>query len=146
MDEKTLKALVPGIVKEEVAEFFKYRDTEEKDNSFKNEDGFFNYLRDHISIFRRDDKEIARYKEDLQKRNIRIIIDETIFRISVQAQVNKASRRIQAWATLKTKKDTKEKTSPPAPLQAPWLPPAGPANAKPDRWKSGLKINNMRIF
>lgn len=148
--EHTLKALIPLMTKEEVTEFFKYRDSEENDNYFKDADAFFNYLKGNVSVFR-DQYLMDQFKNDLQKRNITIVTEELYFKITVQAKVNSATRTIEAHVTLGT----------PDPMAAlgiigrpgtPGTPPiSGPGPAAPGApggsgSESGIKITSMKIF
>jgi hypothetical protein len=154
MKEATLKALVPQITKEESEEFFKHRDAEDEDNFFKGADDFFKYLQDKISYFRGDQNMISQYKKELEGRNIRIVTDETIFKITVQSQVNSATKLLEAWVTLGPLKPNqpnspKGQTPPkppgaPPPLSGPGLVPGqGDQAPRPD---PGLKVTFMRIL
>ncbi|HUP57291.1 MAG TPA: hypothetical protein VM598_07565, partial [Bdellovibrionota bacterium] len=150
MDEQTLKVLVPGITKEEVADFFKFRDSEEEDNFFKSEDDFFKYLLNNVAIFRRTQSEVDRFKEQLKKKT-RIVVDETQFKITVTAQVNQSSELIEAWITSSpTGGGTGSK-----PPQNPATPGAQPSpqpnqnqdpNQPAPKADAGLKITFMRIL
>ncbi|MBC7692459.1 MAG: general secretion pathway protein GspK [Methylotenera sp.] len=106
MKAPTLRAFVPGMADEEVKEFFEFRDDPAEDHSFKKEDEFFDYLKTKVGIFRGDAKEVTRFKDELTKRNVRFVTEENVFKITVQAQVNQASRLIEAWVTLDPKDDT----------------------------------------
>jgi len=147
IETTVLGALVPGINKEESDEFFKHRDSEIEDNSFKKPEDFFNYLRDNIAIFNRDDKEIGRYKDDLRKKNIRIITDESNFRIIVEARVNQAVKRIEAAVTLLGDEEKPEKngSKTSAPTVPPHLPVVDEETFTPAA-KTGLKITFMRVL
>lgn len=130
MRAETFKALVPGLTEEEVKEFFKYRDDPEEDHLFKDEAAFFGYLQP-LTPFRNSEEEIARFKEDLKRRNIRIVTDETDFKITVKAQVNQSTRLLEAWVVVGRKKQLQ--TSPNQPSTA----PAAPG--------SGIRLTFMRI-
>lgn len=149
MGAPTLKALVPGITEEETKAFFEFRDTDEEDNLFKDADAFFKYLQTNIGIFRGSDTEVSRYKEALQKRQVRIVVEETEFKITVQAQVNQSTRLLEAWITLggrgkKTATPASTPGSPPGSPPAAAPPLAGPgATAEPD---PGLRVTFMRIL
>src|SRR5690606_37598642 len=130
MNEMTLRALIPEITDEEVKEFFTFRDSPTEDHLFRTADNFFQYLKASVSSLR-SDSAIDQLKESLQKRNIRIVTDETHFKISVRAEVKNASKIIEAWVTLKDEK--------PSPQQQPGggNSPLPERNSPPD---AGLKI------
>jgi general secretion pathway protein K len=101
MNESTLRALLPGpLVKEEVEEFFKFRDSQEEDNAFKSEDDFFKYLKEKFSGFARNPSALDDFRAKLPERNVRLVVDESEFKITVTSQVNQSSQRIEAWVTL----------------------------------------------
>jgi general secretion pathway protein K len=127
MKEPTLKALIPSMTKEEIEAFFEFRDSETEDNDFKTAEDFFKYLQDKVAAYKGREDAIRQLQQDLAKRNIRIIVDEQNFKITVQAKVNQATKILEAWVTLEdnTKKDSLKN------------------NAKK---KSGLKVTFMRII
>jgi hypothetical protein len=114
MDQATARALVPQMTKDETSEFFKFRDSEEEDNLFKKSEEFFTYLQNKVGAFRGSQSEVDRYKQGLEKRNIRIVTDETQFRIVVQAQVNSATRLIDVMLTMVNPEATKKGEAPPS--------------------------------
>lgn len=138
MQEQTLRALVPGITDDEVKEFFKFRDSEEEDNLFKEPTGadFFTYLQNSIGAFHKSTEEIKSFREGLDKRNIRIVVDESEFKITVRAEVNQSSRTIEAWVTLNAPQAAKKGT-PPVPQNS----ESGEPSKDP-----GLRITFMRIL
>lgn len=147
MKENTFRALVPGLTDEEVTEFFKHRDSQEEDNLFKKDEDFFKYLSENITIFKRDPNAINRFKEDLAKRSVRLVVDETEFKITVQAQVNQSTRLIEAWVTL-------GQTTPPASKPTTGAQPISQTqpNASPtpggssEQSTAGLRITFMRVL
>lgn len=157
IQEPALRALLPPpmMTKEDVAEFYKFRDDVEEDHLFKSADDFYKYLQNSVPYFRNDEKEIARFKQDLSSRNLQIVTEETDFKITVQATVNQSTRLIEAWVTLGqpsgTSRDKKPQTGAgnaqnPAAGQNPGDPAAAgieTAQTKPD---SGLRITFMRIL
>jgi hypothetical protein len=145
MKEHTLRALVPGITDEEVKEFFKFRDNEDEDNQFKADTDFFNYLKTNIAAFGNRDDQITRLQESLIKRNIRIVVDETEFKITVQGQMNQSIRLIEAWVTLDTKKANQPPT-PGTPLPPGTVISTTDPNFTPPKPESGLRITFMRIL
>ncbi len=153
MKEPILRALIPGLTDEEVSEFFKFRDSEEEDNLFKTEADFFKYVQEKFSRFNNDPDEVRRFKEDLAKKNIRLVTDESDFRITVQATVNQSTRLIEAWVTATPPKKTTG-TSPTAPGANPPAPPADPnaavnpatGGATVNRPDPGLKVTFMRVL
>ena len=153
MKDGTLKALVPQLTKEEVEEFFKYRDSVEEDHNFKTEEDFYKYLQG-LASFKNDAAEITRFKDSLNKRGIRIVTDETTFKITVQAQVKQATRTIEAWVLLgpaDKSADTgagdksKDKSAPSKPPLPPNPNDPTDPNADKARPSSGLKITFMKI-
>ncbi len=153
MKEMTLRALVPGITKEEVDDFFKFRDSETEDNAFKTPDDFFTYLQRNISVFRNDEAEVKRYRDGLNARGVRIVTSESNFRIVVRAQVGQATRVLEAMVTLldpaAAAPGAPGAPPPPAPLpgapppiSGPGAPPGTPTGAPP----SGFKVTFMRIY
>jgi type II secretory pathway component PulK len=139
MQEMTLRALVPNMTKEEAAEFFKFRDSEESDNQFKSADDFYGYLTKFVNAYRGNQQAVDQLKTDLASRNIFLITDETEFKITVQAQVNTATRKIEAWVTLGTGSPNPTSSSTPPP------PAQGGVITTPPPADSGLKITYMRI-
>lgn len=107
MDEATTRALVPQMTKEETEEFFKFRDSTEEDNLFKKPEDFFKYLQDKVAAFRGSPAAVDKHKDDLQKRNVRVVTDETQFRIIAQGESNQAKRLIDVTLTL-VKPETKK--------------------------------------
>lgn len=138
MDEKMLRALIPNLTDEEVKDFFEHRDSLETDNKFKDSKSFFEYVKE-FSVFNGDAEEVRRFEEELEKRNIRIVTNETAFKITVRATVRQATQVLEAWVSLveKKKKSKKDKNSPEEENQAPAAPP------KPD---AGLRVHFMRIL
>ena len=153
IQDATLHALVPQMTKEERDEYFKFRDDEESDNNFKKDEDFFSYISKNVNVFQRNQQAFTDYKAGLEKRNIRIVTDETQFKVTVRAEVNKSSRLIEAWVTLlpldSTSTNTKDANKNPAPTPTPQA-SAGPGQlVGPDgqpRPSSGLKITFMRIL
>lgn len=142
MPEPTLRALVPTITKEEVVDFFKYRDSEDADNSFKEAGDFYKYLMKGVTTFKNNQQEIDKFQADLAKRNLYLVTDETQFKITVRAQVNNAIRTIEAWVELGSASTTSKPKGPQSPDTAPQ--PGGPFT--PPVADAGLKITFMRIL
>lgn len=144
MKEHTLRALVPQMTqKEQIEEFFKFRDSDTEDNAFKTADDFFEYLK--ANVFGNDDQELGDYKTQLTQRNLRIVTDETEFKITVQASVNNSTKTLEAWVTLGSQaKDSKSKPKTPA------VPAGLPQTTNPDGSKQvpdpGLRVTFMRIL
>lgn len=142
MEKHTLMALVPGITEDEAKELFSHRDDMSTNNRFKSEDHFLEYLRDHVAIFYESDDEVARYKEDLKTRNIRIVVDETNFTITVYAQVKQTFKTIEAQVVLSSSSTTSTSTTTPTSTSSiPSL--SGPG--RPNKPDAGMKITFMRI-
>ena len=148
MQERTLRALVPGMTKEEVDDFFKYRDSEEEDHYFKTDTDFYNYIQGAVGAYK-NQQAIDNLKGAHVRGNVRLVTDETNFKITVQAQVNQSIRKIEAWVTLNGPA-VNAPTNPNAP-KAPTPPPgatpplAGPG-AQPATPNSGLTITYMRML
>jgi len=151
MSEAVLRALVSDSKPEEITEFFKFRDSEEADNLFKNAEDFFTYLAKNFTRFQGSTNAITQFKEDLTKRHIRIVTDETEFKITVQAKINTAVRQIEAWVSLTEKSagpGSPGASDPLAGLPAPQLgggtPQLNPlAESQKD---AGIKVNYMRFL
>ncbi len=144
MNEATLKALVPGISEEEVKDFFKFRDSPDEDNLFKKDEDFFKYLQLNVSVLSSTPQSLEEFKTGLTKRGVRIVTDETQFKITVQAVVKKATRLIEAWVTLL---DPSSQGSGQNKDSAPGGPGASnPVENESPRASSGLKITYMRIL
>ena len=137
--KETLRALFPQLTLEEVDDFYKFRDSPDQDNSFKNEEEFFNYLGSNVAAFRNSQRAVPELKDSLKARNIRIVVDETHFRVTVQATVNQATRLLVADVMVVPPK----KASPGAPA-APGATPNPAPDAPPTG--SGLRITFMRIL
>jgi hypothetical protein len=147
MKEPTLRALVPDLSDEEVKEFFEFRDDPLEDHSFKSEDEFFKYLESKVGSFRGDAKEVARFKQTLTDRGIRLVTEENVFKITVQAQVNQASRLIEAWVTLDPASDSAKKgANDPTVSGQPPLGNFGPLGSASETPSSGLRITFMRLL
>lgn len=149
MKEGTLRALVPTMTKEEVADFFKFRDSMDEDNAFKSPDDFFTYLTNSVATYKGNTGALDQLKADLTKRNIQLVVDENQFKITVQAKLNQATRLIEAWVALGPASGGSgtPKTGPsPNPLTPPpgtTAPPGIASGPPPD---PGLKIIFMRIL
>lgn len=145
METPTLRALVPTMTKEEAEAFFKFRDDRDNDNTFKNADAFFSWLQSGVASFRNNADEVRRFREDLEKRNIRVITDESEFRILAQGTMNQVVRSIEARVTLVSA----EESAPNAPGQLPASPtlpgPPSSPNAQPTP-NPGIRVTFMRIL
>jgi hypothetical protein len=150
MQETVLRALVPQMTTQEVEDFFKFRDDPEQDNHFKDADSFFKYLSNSVQALRGDDA-ISKLKDDFKKRNIRIVTDESEFKITVKATVNQSVRTLEAWVSLtdNSKSSTssnKPQGSNPTPTPTPSGSQDGSTNNASQAPDTGLKINFMRIL
>lgn len=147
MQETTLRALVPGMTDLEVKEFFNHRDATDADNTFNTPDDFYTYIQNSVAVFKQKSR-IDELKKDLAAKKIQLIIEETQFKITVQAQMNQAVRTIEAWVTLNPAPASPPTSNKPTNGGPPLPPPPPPqnsaaANPPPD---SGLKITFMRIL
>ena len=136
----TLKAVFPQFTNEEIKEFFKFRDSTEADNAFKTEDDFFGYLKSNVAAFRGSDEAINTLKEELKRRNIRIVTEETHFKIVVQATVNQATRLLEAQVMVVPPKKSTPAGTPPPGGQPAQQEKEAPATG------SGLRVTFMRIL
>jgi type II secretory pathway component PulK len=147
MQEATLRAILRNnITKDEGVEFFKFRDNEDVDNKFKKEDDFFNYLSKNVNAYKNNQQMITDLKNNLIARQIRLVTDESNFKIVVQAQVNSATRTIEAWVTLGAGTPNPNPSATPTPTPTPTSAQTNPTGVvtapKPD---SGIKITFMKI-
>jgi type II secretory pathway component PulK len=151
MKEPTLRALLPGATAEEITKFFEFRDSELQDNSFRSADDFFKYLQQGFAFFRNDESEVRRYRENLDRRGVRIVTDETNFRITIRAEVGKATRVLEADVTLQDRRSATQNPNTPG-LPAPPAPPPGTPGVPPisgpgpNQNPSGFKVTFMRIY
>lgn len=153
LTEATLRALLPQpLVKEEVDDFFKFRDSQEEDNTFKSEDDFMKYLKEHFSNFARNSQSFDDFKNNLPKRHIYFVTDEQEFKITVRSQVNQSAQLVEAWVTLNPD-GAADKLAPPPGLGV--VPKATPTPAAPAATSSGdgaepadpgLRIHFMRFL
>jgi hypothetical protein len=159
MTKETLRALIPGLNDQEVKEFFEYRDSQKEDNLFKKVDDFLKYAQNNFSVFRGSAGEVQDFKDKLAERNVRLVTDETEFRISVTAYVNNVSKQLEAMVTLTAGQQQQQTGGPGQPpgqqggqqqpggsgvVQVAPLQPGFPeGESRPD---SGLKITFMRIY
>lgn len=100
-----LRALLPGITDEEMTEFFKYRDDPEEDHKFNKPDDFFKHIEQNVQAYR-DSKTIEELKKRLESHGQSVIVDEETFKITVVAEVNKATRVLEVWVTLQSPKNS----------------------------------------
>lgn len=151
MAESMLKALVPAITDEEIKAFYKYRDSTEEDNLFKETDSFYKYLQTNVQSFRNSETEVTKFKEGLAKKQIRLVVDESEFRITVEATKGNSKRTLQAWVTLNALKSSGSGAKPPGGLtggagtnaRPPGSTDISGAAPPPD---PGLRITFMRIL
>ncbi|MEO5970982.1 MAG: hypothetical protein ABIQ95_13720 [Bdellovibrionia bacterium] len=100
MKEPVLRALIRGITTEEVTDFFKFRDATDVDNKFKAEEDFYDYIKRGIAGFVNNPQAITELKSRLAKQSIKLVTEESQFKITVQANVNNSYRTIEAWVDL----------------------------------------------
>lgn len=146
MKDDTLKALIPQITVDEVTEFFKFRDSEDQDNMFKSPDDFYKYIQGAVGYFKNSSDMIGNFKTELNKRQIVLVVDENSFKIVIQAQVNHATRTIQAWVTLTGNGSQSANGPSTSPSPAPAAQVAPTQNGEPPVPDPGLKITFMRVL
>lgn len=100
IEEPMLRALLVGITDEEVLQFYKDRDSTETDGTFKTADDFYKYVEGHFAAFKSTSTE--EFKGRLARQGIQILTDAEIFKITVVAEVNKATRILEAWLLLES--------------------------------------------
>jgi type II secretory pathway component PulK len=146
IEEPMLRALLVGITDEEVEDFFKDRDSTETDGTFKKAEDFFKYVESHVGAFK-SSTTLDDLKTRLTKQGIQILTDAEIFKITVVAEVNKATRILEAWVLLEAKEEAAQ--TPPNPGGSPVggsLPPPSnpdqPSTAQPNA--AGLRLLYMK--
>lgn len=150
--KSTFKALFGTRAKvEEVDEFYKYRDSEEEDHLFADEKAFWDYVKTNFSSFSGDQTKIDDFKTELAKRNIQILTDESIFKITVYAFVNQSTRVLEANVQLVSKQNNQPQSQPQQPQQPGQNPnqPPNNQNQPPQndpKNDTGLKITFLRII
>ncbi|HAR42278.1 MAG TPA: hypothetical protein DCS07_06555 [Bdellovibrionales bacterium] len=149
MNEYTLRALFPGVTPDETKEFLEFRDSEEEDHSFKKDEDFLKYVVEHFAAFR--SVAFDQLKAGLLKRNIRLVVDETNFKITVQARLNQSVRLIEVWVTLVSEeqsksKDTSKPLAPSGAYGSRTDDPEGEVSNKKSNANTGLNITFMRIL
>lgn len=139
--EPMLRALFPNVEDEEVVEFFKSRDSPDEDGTFQTPDDFWKYVERSFAAYRSTDD----LKKRFAQQGIKIITDEEVFKITVLAQVNQATRVLEAWVTLESSTPAK-KTANPNPFGQPAQPnPVGaPAPGSTPAAPAGLRITFVR--
>jgi hypothetical protein len=147
VEEPMLRAILVGITDEEVLQFFKDRDSEDVDGTFKTADDFFKYIEGHVAVFK-SSTALDDLKSRLVKQGIQILTNAEIFKITVVAEVNKATRILEAWLLLQTGATPPPKpTNPDAPPDTP-APgngtPNGTAPAAKQPNAAGLRLLYMR--
>jgi type II secretory pathway component PulK len=149
MQEGTLIALIPQMLRQEVTDFFKFRDSVDVDNSFKDVDAFYKYLLEKVVAFRGNQQAIDEIKKSLTAKQISLVVEDTDFKITVQAQVNSSIRTIEAWVTLGEPDNLVPSPGASTQPQTPAL--SGPGATMGDASnkggnKTGLKITFMKMM
>ncbi len=144
VEEPMLRALLSGITDEEVVLFYKDRDSEEVDGKFKDAEQFWKYVSGNVGVLK-SSTAVDDLKLRLVKQGIQILTDEEIFKITVTAEVNKATRILEAWILIDS--GTKKPSAPP-PDAAGTNPgiaaPGDDSGAAPQPNAAGLRILYMR--
>ncbi len=97
---ESLHALIPLMSKEEISDFYKYRDSDEVDNHFNAADDFYKYLTNNVAVFKNNQPAIEGLKKEFQNAGITLDTSESQFKITARAEVNSSIRTIEAWVTL----------------------------------------------
>ena len=109
IQEAVLKALVPGITKEEVKKFYEVRDgapageggvAASQGQPFRNADDFYKFLKERVQFYQGSETRIQDLKNALSQRGIEIVTDETDFLIHVEATVNQTKKTLEAMVSL----------------------------------------------
>lgn len=153
MQAPTLQALVPQMTPQEVTEFFTFRDNPDVDNTFQKPDDFFTYLSNSVGAFKGNAAALSQLKSTLQQENVNLTVDESQFKITVQATVNSSVQKIEAWVMLYTPAGSPTGTGQPngqPPGMPPTAAPQGPATnlgpgQTPETGDPGLRITYMKI-
>lgn len=145
LKEPTLVALIPSLTKDEIKEFFKFRDAVETDGQFKKVEDFYGYLNRSVAAYQNNAQAITELQDSFKKRNIILVTEETEFKITVRAQAGQSVRILEAWVSTAANPVTPPKNDPNQP------PPGQPSQGgqtvvntgPPD---TGLRITYMRIL
>lgn len=114
----------------------------------QDQDDFYKYVAGKFQAYSRGSV-LEDIKKQLAENNVRFVVDETEFRITVRAQMNQSTRLIEAWVTLGSKKPATgtgpnaQPSGVPTPAATINLSGNGPAAEAPD---PGVKIHFMRIL
>lgn len=146
-----LAGLIPSMTQEELDDFIKYRDDSDEDHQFKSTDDFFKYLSEHVAAFKGSGSSIDDLKKSLAQRGIQLLVNESVFKITVQAQVNSANRILEAYVILGDKSsgtgnpaDSSQQNSRFGSNNAA-APAPGQAASSPQQ-NSGLRVTFMRFL
>ncbi len=151
---QTLRAFFPAITEEEIKAFYEFRDNPEQDNLFKAEEDFLKYIETNVAAY--TGGQMKTLKENFAKRKVRFVTEEGTFKITVLAEVNQATRLIEAWVRFDDKdkksdnqqnKNQNNQNQNQNQNQNPdQQPPQGGVIDPNRRPSSGLKISFMRIL
>lgn len=129
MNGNTLRLLFPLIDSEEIDAFFEFRDSTDKDNNFKSQDQIFDYASREIAAYRNNSRALDEVKESIQKRGIRLVTEDTVFTLEIEATVHRTKRKLTATVVLDDR----------APL------PTQTTVMKSTQKPTGLRITDYRI-
>lgn len=138
MKSDILRALVPQMTKDEAEAFFKFRDSEERENQFATQDDFFKYLLEKVAAFKGNQSALDNLRKEHAARGIFFVTEETEFKITVQSQVNSATRTIEAWVSL-TEPAPTPSTLPGQPQQQ------GTSTTAQQLNEAGIRVNYMTM-
>ena len=153
IQEPTLIALVPTMTPEERKKFFEDRDqtatataspapnaTPDADTGpFKAPNDFFEYLKKKVASFSSPSK-LQDFKDNLIKRGINIVVEESQFLVHIEATVHQTKRTLEAVVVIVPDKSTTTTT--------PGNPPVNqnPNPTTPTPKRSSLKVIQMRFL
>ncbi len=153
----SLRAIVPGMTDEEAKDFIKYRDSDEEDHTFKSVDEFYKLIQEKVAVFKSDSSEVQKLADHLAQKGVRLVTDESAFKITVQAQVGSAIKKLEAWVVLTpdsaaspttAQPDPNNPNAPPPNNGSAALPPSDPTkNTNEQKPKAtGLRVYFMRFL
>jgi len=149
IQEAVLKALVPGITKEEVKKFYEVRDggpaeaggAATQGQPFRSAEDFYKYLKERVQFYQGSETRIQDLKNALSQRGIEIVTDETDFLVHIEATVNQTKKTLEAMVSL-----VEPTVAAPAPPGTPGrrnVETNAPANTQE---KSNFKVTQVRFL
>ena len=150
IQEAVLKALVPGITKEEVKKFYEVRDgapsaeggaSATQGQPFRSADDFYKFLKERVQFYQGSETRIQDLKNALSQRGIEIVTDETDFLVHIEATVNQTKKTLEAMVSLV--EPTTNTPARPGTQGGRNVAPDTPANTQE---KSNFKVTQVRFL